>query len=170
MLLDKNPDTEFVKCQTQLFINLSSNKLLQTRAKNATGVAAIASKATLGGDTSKSFAYKGQMKDFAAYHQTVTNIGYSVDTEVPSQDDPIAQDTAVTNTTGAAAPTDTSGIPPPPPPLPALPSLTPGTFFASPVILSSDSDVGSPAAIPTPIPTSQPIESTQIVKITSSYN
>ena len=101
MLLDKNPDTEFVKCQTQLFINLSSTakQLVQTRAKHATGVSAISSKATLGGDTSKSFAYKGQIKDFAAYHQTVTKIGYSVDTEVPSQDDPIAQEAAVTNTT-----------------------------------------------------------------------
>ena len=105
MLLDKNPDTEFVKCQTQLFINLSSTakQLLQTRAKYATGVAAVSSKATLGGDTSKSFAYKGQIKNFAAYHQTVTDIGYSVDTEVPSQDDSIAQETAVTNATGAAA-------------------------------------------------------------------
>ena len=174
MLLDKNPDTEFVKCQTQLFINLSSTakQFLQTRAKHATGVPAISSKATLGGDTSKSFAYKGQIKDFAAYHQTVTKIGYSVDTEVPSQDDPIAQEAAVTNTTGAAAPADKGGIlpPPPPPPPPVLSSLLLGTSFASPVILSSDSDVGSPAAIPTPISTSQPIENTQIVKITSGYN
>ena len=159
MMLDKNPDTEFVKCQTQLFINLSSTakQLLQTRAKHATGVAAVSSKATLGGDKSKSFAYKGQIKDFPAYHQTVTKIGYSVDTEVPSQDDPIAQETAVINTTGAVAPEDRGGIPPPPP---TLPSLPPGTSFASPVILSSDSDVGSPAAIPTPIPTSQPRERT----------
>ena len=86
MLLHKNPDTEFVKCQTQLFINLSSTvkQFLQTRAKHATGVSAISSKATLCGDTSKSFAYKGQIKDFASYHQTLTKIGYSVHTEVPS--------------------------------------------------------------------------------------
>ena len=60
MLLDKNPDTEFVKCQTQLFINLSSTakQLLQTRAKHATGVAAVSSKATLGGILPKPFLTK----------------------------------------------------------------------------------------------------------------
>ena len=165
MLLEQHPDPEFIKVQTQLFINLSSTgkKLLETRAKSAAGVAAIASKATMGSDTSAPFTYKGQTKGFAEYHPIVLKAGYSSD-KIPSST--ITNIAAPTRTAGTAASAEVSTPPAPPlPPLPSLPKT--GEASSSTVIISSDSDIGSPAPIPVPVivPTSAPIENSQIVKI-----
>ena len=144
MLLEQHPDPEFIKVQTQLFINLSSTgkKLLETRAKSAAGVAAIASKATMGSDTSAPFSYKGQTKGFAEYHPIVLKAGYSSD-KVPSST--ITNIAAPTRTAGTAAPAEASTPAPPLPHLPSLPKT--GEASSSTVIISSDSDIGSPAPI-----------------------
>ena len=167
MLLEQHPDPEFIKVQTQLFINLSSTgkKLLETRAKFAAGVAAISSKATMGSDTSAPFSYKGQTKGFAEYHPIVLKAGYSSDKVPSSTSTNIA---APTRTAGTAAPAEAST--PPAPPLPSLPKT--GEASSSILIISSDSDIGSPAPIPVPliVPTSAPIENSQIVKIATGYN
>ena len=161
MLLEKNPDPEFIRVQTQLFINLSSTgkQLLESRTKSATGVAAIASKASLGSDTPQPFAYKGQTKGFSDYHQIVMKEGYSDD--VPSSS--TTQPAAAARAAGATAPTKSTTAPA----LPSLPQT--GEACSAPLIISSDSELGSPGKSAA-VPTSEPIKNTQVVTIATGYN
>ena len=168
MLLEKNPDPEFIRVQSDIFSHLSSTgkKLIETRAKAAPGVAAIASKASMGSETSQPFAYKGQIKGFPDYHQIVLKAGYSSDDVPSSSTTDTAAATRAAGTTAPAKPTTT-----PAPPLPSLPSLPQsGEASSTPLIISSDSEFGSPPGKAVPVPTSEPIKNSQIVTIATGYN
>ena len=200
MLLEKDPDGEFVEVQTGLFTQLhaTAKKLLETRAKKATGISSITSQNTLTGDLHQvqgtAFSYKGTLKSFPVPHPQGSDPGLTSDKEdsaITGEAPPITHSTATATTTGATASTEGVRISQAPP----LPSLH-RTSFSSPLTIgSSDSELGSPApvlmggtplpslqsnqVVPSaststtsdfPVPTSNPIPNSQVVTISTGYN
>ena len=157
-MLVKNPDPEFSQIITDNSNKMQSatRLLLQKRAEKATGLKLLLDCTHMPVDPAigVKYSFKGSM-----IAQICPDLPTDADLEVPS----------------------TSSVPALP--APALPSLPPaeastssaGATAENPIIFSSDSDVGStPARVPQsgepPFPTSQPIKSSKLVRVTSGYN
>ena len=153
-MLVKNPDPEFSQIISENLNKLqtSTRLLIQKRANKATGLkSSIDCTHMLPDETfGTKYTFKGAM-----VAQVRPDLPREENFELP------ATPTAPTLST----------------PAPALPSLPAeaststttgadsGTTADNPIIFSSDSEVGS-----TPVPTSQPIKSSKVVKVTSGYN
>ena len=157
-MLVKNPDPEFSQIVTDNLNKMQSatRLLLQKRAEKATGLKLLINCTHMPVDPAfgVKYSFKGSM-----IAQICPDLPTDADLEVPS----------------------TPSVPALP--APALPSLPPaeastssaGATAENPIIFSSDSDVGStPARVPQsgepPFPTSQPIKSSKLVRVTSGYN
>ena len=117
MLLEEDPDGEFLQVQTGLFtqLHVTAKKLLETRAKKATGISSITSQNTLTGDLHQvqgtAFSYKGTLKSFPVPHPQGSDPGLTSDKEgsaITAEAPPITHSTATATTTGATASTGRS--------------------------------------------------------------
>ena len=166
-MLVKNPDPEFSQIISDNLNKMQSatRLLLQKRADKATGLKSSTDCTHLGADPAfgVKFTFKGQM--LAQVHPDLPT---EPDLEVP-----------------ATPAFPALSTPAPRPALPSLPSLPAeassstagtdvGTTADNPIIFSSDSDVASTPvrAVESgqPFPTSQPIKSSKVVRVSSGYN
>ena len=158
MMLEPVVDHDFIKVETGVLsqLEVTARKLLEFRAKKATGVSQIAAAAHLTEnkeDSSSSFTYKGALKGFPVPHPEGC---------LPSNKENTSSTVthAATSTNTTAATTSTNIISAPP--LPSLPSgsgVGAGTSSNPLTIASSDSEFGSPspAVIQTPLAEAAPI-------------
>ena len=151
-----NPDSEYIRVLDNTFNQLASTtkQLLDLRAKKATGTSKIIGCNILTTDKPSSNPHKGTLKTSGAH------------AELASEPDIDLITTAATTTTTTTS-TSSSSITKAssefsPPPLPSLPFMG-GQSSTMPIAISSESDVE-------PVPTSNPIPSSQLITISSVFN
>ena len=150
-----NPDSEYIRVLDNTFNQLASTtkQLLDLRAKKATGTSKIIDCNILTTDKPPSNPHKGTLKTFGTHPELPSEPDIDVITSAA------ATSTTATSTTSSITKASSEFSSPP---LPSLPLMA-GQSSSMPIAISSESDVE-------PVPTSNPIPSSQLITISSGFN